>query len=487
MNNFSVEFLYGNTGFPCGTCSNENVFGGFKLYDKTYGPEDSITLRALSIASARMISGQYLTVVPDVKAGDKKVMYRDDLDINVKSIANGGHNGDRCGTFDPSGKWQPITDKFLCVNYLEVNSSICYKELTGTFRSSLLSAGALVNENDDALNDVLIRKIISKFNQLIDRHIFMGDFKSADDSVTHFDGFVKQTHLAGQTINAQTYEVTISGLEEGDCIEGFIGGANVNVPFNTDLATTIADLQANITTYCVATNATPLFTVTFDGVDKLTLVSNYMKSDLKVTLKSTDCNGLGDCYVSGKGMVTVEETCTFLAQDRPIMIPHCPITTANVFQQMNALFLAARSENPDLLSQNDFYLHVSPHVYGTLISAQAIQSGNVNTSTTNLTPFGIRVVEQPGLANGGDNVMFGSLRRNLFFGTDLLSDLTNTETWYEKKCQEYYFRHAVTAGVGIDRFSDTVSNLACFNAKWQPAQNCGGSVLDPCADASVVK
>ncbi len=480
MNNFSIEFLYGNTGFPCGTCSNENVFGDFKLYDKQYSHEDAITLRALSVASTRMLSGQYLTVVPNVKAGEKVPMYRDDLNVNYKSVANGGHDGTRCGTWDPSGNWEVITDKFLCVTFMEINSEICYKTLLGTFRSSLLTPGAVVNDSDDALNDILIRKIINKSNEIIDRHIFMGDFKSADDSVTHFDGFIKQVHLAGQTVNAQSYEAVFTGLAAGDCIEGFVGGQEINIPWNTDAATTITDLQTNVTTFAVATNATPLFTVTFDGVDTVTFVSNYAKSDLKLSLYVTDCNGIGDCATSGAGTVVVNETNTFMAQDRPIMIPHCPITTANVFSQMNALFLAARSENPELLSQSDFYLHVSPHVYGTLISAQAIQSGNINTSTTNLTPFGINVIEQPGLANGGDNIMFGSLRRNLFFGTDLVSDLGQTETWYDRNCQTYKFRHAITAGVGLDRFSDTISNLACMNANWKPAQNCGGSVLDPC-------
>ena len=66
--------------------------------------------------------------------------------------------------------------------------------------------------------------------------------------------------------------------------------------------------------------------------------------------------------------------------------------------------------------------------------------------------------------------MFGSITRYLFFGTDLLSDMQNTQTWINVDCEEVRFRHQSRQGVQIDRFRDIVCNLDGAPYDFQAAQ-----------------
>jgi len=200
-------------------------------------------------------------------------------------------------------------------------------------------------------------------------------------------------------------------------------------------------------------------TVAFNGTDQITLVSNFPNLRIEMTIQSTDCDGI-TCSASGAVTIVETELVAYEVSDAPLTIPYVPVTTSNVLKQMELIYMKAAGEHPDLSIQNDFFIHVAPKVWAALKAASMNLTGafnGVNGMNENPKPFGLRVVEQPGLV--GCDVIFASRTSNLFFGTDLESDMDNTQIWIDRDCQEVRMRHESRQGVQIDRFVDTVSNL----------------------------
>lgn len=473
----------GGSCYPIGQCTKTTIANGYSLYDKVYTIEDSIILRALAVFGSKMLDGGYITIIPNVK--DKVPLYRDEMDFKYQSAANGGRGATECGPFMPKGKIDIITDKCLSVNYMYIEAAICYKKLIGSFRQSLLRPGTMFSDENTALNDRVLDGFVKSSNKQTDMLIWHGDYKSPIDDICHYDGLIKKIALSTTGQPAHSFEIKMTNaVESDDVIEGKVGGQEFMIPFDTDANTTFTSLAAHLATLTHPLTASPLFTTMFDGTDTIKVVSNYHNIEIEMMAVVTDGTGInraGCANVAGKGEVVVNELVAFKAQDIPITVPYKPVTAANVISIFNEMYLKTAAENGGLLGESDFYFHVSPHVYACLVSAQTMLTGpivNINQRVTP-APFGMRLIEQPSMQY---HIIVGTRTSNIFFGTDLMTDMGNTEQWVDKNCQEVRFRHEMMQGVQIDRYSETVSNLECTPFTFQDAQpdNCG-SVVKPCA------
>lgn len=495
--NIKLSDLVGDTGkmgnascYPTGICTKTHILGNYAMYDKTYTVEDSILLRALSVYSAKMLDGNYMTIIPNVK--DKVPLYRDEFDMRYKSPANGGRGRDECGEFDNEGSVNIITNKCLHVFYMYMEASICYKKLIGSYQQSLLRPGAGNTEENTALNDRVLDSMVRVSQKTIDRLIFHGDYKSHNDELSHFDGLIKKIYQAiGQGEN-QTYKVCFTkDMVDGDCLVGHFGGHEFEIQFNTDKETTISDFLAFLSGLQHTITCQPILTASYDGDCTVTVVSNYdmMKMQMTIDIKKCEETVTGCCIKDekGEGCVTIKETVYYRFVDKPIVCPNVPISAGNVIQELTKLYLKAAAENPDLMKEDDFYIHVSSHVFACLQVAQMQLTGafmGINgMPNMNPNPYGLKIVEQPGLER---SFMIGTRTSNIFFGTDLMSDMMNTDQWVDKDCQQVKFRHEIMAGVQIDRFSETVSNLDCMTLKFKPAQPEVCNILDQCGNGQHV-
>lgn len=456
--------------YPEGICSNPTLVGNYTLFDKEYTIDDSIVLRALAVYSSKMLEGDYITVITNVK--DKKPLYRDEVNVSYKSAANGGKSGTDCGPFDPSGSIDIITNKCIHTFFLYVEVAVCYKSLVGSFQQRLLNEGQLYSEENDALNNRILDEIIRSNARQTDRLIWKGDMGSANDDICHYDGLIKKAFQASTAITYHSLKFVFTGVLGGtECLEVRYGGETHQEAFDTDTATTIANLAAWIAGLNDAMSGTALATVAFNGTDELTVTSNFRRYQLEIEIQSSDCTSGIECVPTGS--VTVVETTlqAYKVGDAPILTPYVNITAANVLVELEKIYLAAATEHPTLISEDDFMLHVSPEVWAAVKVASVKLTGafmGVNGNQDNPNPFGMMIVEQPGMV--GTKVIFGTRRSNIYFGTDLVSDMTNTQQWVNKDCQEVRMRHESRQGVQIDRFDEVVANLDGAPFTFQAAQ-----------------
>lgn len=465
--------------YPVGHCGREHIVDHYTLYDKTYTPDESIVLRALSMVGSKMIAQNYITVLTDVK--DKATMWREDFDVSYQSEATGGRGVNECGPFMPAGR---IVHEQKCIHvtYMYIEVSICYKKLIGTFKQSLLKPGMARTEDNTSLNDRVLDAILRESNKITDILIWNGDVGSAVKDRGHYDGLLKKIHYALENTQNQTLCIEGMGLAAGDCIEGKYGSYDINVPFNTDNNTTMADLEAELASLTHPTTCQPLLTVCNNGNGKVGITSRYDNIEIQISLSVTKCDGLnyGCPNTPGDGTITITEEVGFIFNDKPIAIKYTPVSAKNVHQEITKLYMKASVENPELLGYSDFYLHVATDVYVALQVAEAQLTANVNGQirggVVNPNPYGLRIVNQPQLPHG---VMIGTRVSNIYFATDLMSDMSNTRVWVDIDCQEVRFRHEVLQGVQIDRYDETVSNLKCAPFKYNDPVDCNYDVLAP--------
>lgn len=462
---------------PIGHCTGTNVIQNLDLENRSYGLEEARVLRALSFSEATMIqsfregseNGRFMTLVTNVK--DKVRMFREDFDTELQSEATGGRGATDCGPFKPAGKWRKLTDRFLVVQYVYVEAEICYKTLIGTFKQNLLNAGATRSEQNDAINEMLLSDMIKNNNIQFDKLIWNGDYKAAERKIAHFDGLVKKAALAIGGSVAQDNDYLIAGMQAGDYIEGIAGGFDIKVPFNTSIVVTVADLDTVLSglndEFGVA-----LFTVSNNGSDTVNVVANTAGKPIDLLLVMTDGTGLNDCdeaLVPGAGTISETVVVANVDFDSPLTIPFVTITSGNVIAQMESLYSLISIQAPWLKDNASFRVHVASNVWTAMTIALTKQREDFRGVSELITdgPFGLPVVEQKYLKQG---VIFASFRENLFFGTDLVSDLDTPQQWVNIECQKVRLRFEMFAGVQIDYMGDVACNLDGHPFQFQPAQ-----------------
>lgn len=459
---------------PCGTCIGESLVNGDVFVSKTYGLEEAMELRALFYAGAVTIQNGWITVHQNVKAEGRARIYRLEYDSSFSSPANGGASHNECAPFKPTGKIKKPTDKYIRGFSLKREQELCYNQFYGTWKQDLMNPGANYTEQNTFMNDWLLEKEIRNANIQIEKLIWNGDYKSADDTITHFDGIVKKLFQAiGATSVAQVDRFDFSGLTAGDHIEGFVGGVAIDIPFNTDNNTTVGDLVTALTALEDPFTGDALFTVANTPASRATVTANTAGRPNNIVLKVTDGTGLTNCYDpnnAGTGTVTYTLVTENEEGDEPITIDYAVITVSNVLSEMEKLYTAISVKDMEngrgLLSNPNSRLFVSRHIFNMYNLAVA----KIATDTSGIQGVFTRDVLAP-LPYLPANVMVFASPENLHFGTDLINDYGDIRIWDNADCETVRFRGKFVAGVQVDRFSEVACNLENAPFSFQPAQN----------------
>ncbi len=473
------NMLYSTLCLPCGTCTGTELVEGMELESRVYSLEDAKILRALSYRDAKMIN--FMTVMPNVKC--KERLYREELRFQFQSDATGGRGAKDCGPFKSVGDHRKPTDKFVKAFYVYIETALCYKKLIGTFKQSLLNAGARLSENNTGLNDFVITSMLRDANRQTDQLILLGDYASQDGVLSHYDGLIKIAYkavAAGSTPAKNEY--TFAGVVAGDNISMRVGGQIIEVPFNTSNDITVDDAVTALTaivdytataTYAVANPTAPVMTVeSADG---------HRPIDVEVFItKGTGFDACGDPEDNGVGtvvLVVLQKVDT--ANDVPMSFTYEVATVANIVSIVEKISdeLGARNTgtfSEDALDMDNFFVHVSPRFMGSLrIAHTKLTTAGGTSKLDNLQSekiFGINFVEQPFIP---DNVIFGAEKQNLFFATDLGSDLSQVDVWADKNTQEVKMRMEARQGVQIDRLRDILVNFGGLSWVFEADQPLG--------------
>lgn len=464
------------TCLPCGETTSKELIGGMELETRVYGLEDAKILRALSYRDAKMIN--YMTQMPNVKC--KERLYREELRFQFQSAASGGRGAKDCGPFKSSGEYRKPTDKYVKAFYVYIETSICYKKLIGTFKQSKLKAGAGKSEENTSLNDFVITSMLRDANRQTDQLILMGDYGSADPVLTHYDGLLKlayQAVAAGGAAAKNTY--TFAGIVAGDYIQIRAGGQVLTEAFDTDLATTVDNAVAALAAIN-GYDGVATYTVTNPTDPEMGVESSSPNRPVDIEVWVTKNAGFDECgapITAGTGTVaiTVDQKVD-TANDTPMSIAYQAVTHNNAIDIAASIAdeLGARNTgvfSDDALDMDNFFIHVSPRVMGTLRIAHTKLTGTGGANKLNEMQseqiFGLNFVEQNTMP---DNIFFGSEKANLFFGTDLASDIGEVDVWSDKNCQEVRMRMEARQGVQIDRLRDVLVNFTGLTWTFQTAQ-----------------
>lgn len=465
-----------NSGLPCGDTISSELIGGMELETRVYGLEDAMILRALSYRDAKMVN--YMTQMPNVKC--KERLYREELRFQFQSAANGGRGAKDCGPFKSVGDYRKPTDKFIKSFYVYIETSLCYKKLIGTYKQNLLNAGARLSENNTSLNDFVITSMLRDANRQTDQLILLGDYGSADGVLTHYDGLLKMAYQAvAAGGNPAKNKYTFASLVTGDYVQVRAGGQILTIAWDTDNDTTVGNVVTAITaisgydgvaTYTVANPTGPVMTVeSSDGNRPI---------DLKIWVtKNTGFNQCGEPNDAGAGTVAIDVLQKVdTANDVPMNLTYQAMTHANAIDIAAGVADALGARNTgtfseDALDMDNFFIHVSPRVMGTLRIAHTKLTGTSGASKLDQIQtekiFGLNFVEQSFIP---DNILFGAEKQNLFFGTDLASDLGQVDVWSDKNSQEVRMRMEARQGVQIDRFRDILVNFDGLSWSFEAAQ-----------------
>lgn len=445
---------------PQGSCTKKTLVLGEELEDRNYNLEDSLLLRTLMYEDAFMIKNNFVTVVPDVK--DKKPIYKESIDTEYQSAATGGRGKTECGSFRGDGKYNEVI-RYIYTFYLYNEIELCYKTLIGKWKQTKLNKGAGNIEENTTLNDFVVQELIKNNNKQTDELIWWGDYKSPQKRLAHFDGIVKKMYQAITAVVAQVDLFTFSGVQNGDYIEGYAGGYSIKVPFNGSQAQTLIDLASELSDLKSVVTGEALYTVATLGSPKtqVRVTANIATIPNDITLLITDGTGLDSCEkatVAGVGTVTYSATTPFVKTNTPITTTYETITVSNILAKLADIYTAINTYRPELLNDPNFRIFVSPTVWGLMALAVTNTSGGTKglDILQDNPPYALPIVKAVSL-KGSFIVGFSS--DNVFFGTDLISDLSNADQWIDKDKQVVKFRNETMQGVQIADFTETICNF----------------------------
>jgi len=445
---------------PCGICNQTEFINGVEFESRTYDYADSTFIRSLAFTGSDMISGGHMTVIDDIVSRQR--LFREDLHFYFQSPATGGKSALECGPFDPQSPDRETDESWLSPQYHYMELAICYKKLIKTWKQSQLRPGIARAEENTSLNDWVMMKMLESGNRNYDHLIWKGDYGSGDQQLSHFDGLIKK--IFNRLNTAATHEETFqfTGLQAGDSIEGLVAGVTINVPFDTDNDTTVANLAADL----IAVQdpyGNAVFTIGVAG-DTVTVTNNKVASFNRVSLFVTDGTGVdflcNQANNAGNGTLVYNEVIPVSGRKAPVSIPLTTLTKNNIIDQMEALYLQVNSQNCEIFDYNPT-LHISKHAYG-LLQAALVDLGVGALSDVfsefgrKTAPFDFNIHETRYLPNDAMVLMDNG---NAFFGTNLLADHNDIKTWVDNDCQQVRMRAEMTGGVGIGNYGEVACNF----------------------------
>lgn len=486
--------------FTCGTVTSTNVVKGYEFEAKTYPLDQAVQLAKDVFLGAQILQGQgvleseipnpppfrLVTLWEGIKGKVRLNAFQ--LKATPKSAATASVS--TCGFF-PGSTENDSRDYYLVTQLQVIHEEICAEQLINTYLRYTLPAGAR-HGMSPMLNDALVLSMLKAAKMSIDSHAFQGDWKNADTTITHADGFVKKAFnlVAAKVSQESFFQFAITSGHE---ITISIGGTKWKAPFNTDLPTTVTDLVAAINANLPRlANGTPMFAAITANNDGSGAVNGalYFETqpglpvNIQAVIGVTATGFTGTTYCGASGDVlqavtapasgnTVAYTLSVEADgmNAPGAVAVEAITQTNVLDKMSAIYLLAQDTQPELMKDPNTYMAVAPNVFSAYKVKQILAQYTGSTFDPNTATFiDIRVVEIKSLKHDGIYIVNAN---HLHVGMDMMSDTQTMETGYEQKEGQFWFKMAYTLGFSLTRpewFIGTLLNGAGAYANYHNYQ-----------------
>lgn len=375
---------------------------------------------------------------------------------------------------------------------LTCSSDVCMNKFIPTTWKRFIRTEEYRNiwRDNGGLSAYLAQFAIDELSSQMGDMIINGDYKGTRGKVAHFDGMRKLVNNAYDTSAHQVVSYTLTGtLAGGDFVWVRVGGAISLIAFDTDNATTIQAVVDYIAGLRSTVTNEPLYTVTDNNTDRITVIQNNVCDPVDVAIIATDANGVdikcGDFTAAASGAVFTEAVVqTSKDAYAPVSMDYTVPTTTNVQDWLRdlALLIADRvdalqgHEMPDggEVGVGDYTIIISQ----TLASVMAISMGLVKeASSGNVIATGISMNTPVGFGQKSgfffhalgmrfyvDPFMRGyefiaTPHNNFWFGTDRLNSMYAISSWFDWDCQTWKYDYQGLAGMILLKPEFVISNV----------------------------
>jgi hypothetical protein len=485
-----------------GNCTNTHTINSRYIYeDKIFPVEDAVMLMRDMWAQTQILSHQnldgevsfdggddevFVTFHEDVKPGFKKRLYRDRiLSTGWYSKAN-GYSCTECGFVGGSTKRQVEIDTYICTTCIRQEEDICMNEFLGTWKMTSLARGMMRQSEEIFISDDIYYAFERANYELVDKHFWHGDYKSADSSVMHVDGLIKQAVRALDNEKPAIYSFTFTGLDATNALEGLIGGQEFIVPWDTDLATTLGAFETELESYNDA-NGVALFSDVTVASNVVTVTTQPgMENPLQFVITNYSApNGSGfklcrDGSIQANEAVTSGATVAWLevqeaaGGNAPIGIDFEKVTSNNVLAKFEELYHAIQEKKAVLLDQSfGGTLFVSPNVWVAMKMALKKENAHFVGTQGDLPEvrdvYGFRRIVKANYLGRDHMIYFRAA--DVHVATDLLDDITEIKTGYDPKCETAWFKNKFAFGVKVSEFSN-IAGTFCMTDNFGAEMPC---------------
>ena len=385
-----------------GEAKASTTVDGYTLEAKSYPREDARQILKSVFAQTQILRGNNLdgevsitgnepspvvTVHEDVKTRLK--MFVEEYEANIMSEANSAYTTQSCGWHGGSTRKTLDYDVYLHVKSMKMEEEFCFRQYIETWRTSSV-ARRMSEETRQAtpISDYMQFEFLKAARLAVDKHAWNGDWKNADKNTTHCDGFVKLAvnGLQAGTAGIWEYVVTESGagLGAAHAFVVAIGGHKVEVPFNTDLSTTLDDVVSALAASNLVDPITgdDLFTsISKPGTNDRLRIEQAQKGEMLLVKMQVynvaDVPGYKFCNDATNGItsttevatvtVTLSEVTAPVGADNPVTVPIKAIHKGNVVDQFELLWNTISNQRPEMLEpEYGATWYVSPNVFNAL-------------------------------------------------------------------------------------------------------------------------
>jgi len=340
----------------------------------TYAGQAASGYVSLALLGAKSLAANYLQVIPNIKK--RRVLRTIEQDVVFQDAA--------C-TFSASGN-TTVGERYLNPVNMSVMYELCYHDLQDSWEADMLNSGANNTNVPTDLSQFLISRMQEKISNGIEKLIWLGKTGSEFTFSDSYSGLLSQmdTDSAVKKMTSSVGQLAISGIS-------IASNGIVTVASTANLKTgdKVTIVGANAATLCGGTS--------ING------------QTFSITIVSATTFSLG---VATTGTAT---TSAGFVQF---------INQSNVIEVLSVMY----NSLPDAIKHNpQFSFFVPMHIadaYRLAQSSVATGAGSWFSTDKGLNFLGKPLAEMPYFR---PNTVVATLKSNLYFGTDLLSDMNQVQ------------------------------------------------------------
>lgn len=403
---------------------------------------------------------------------NKQRLKRDTIRAEVQSEATTGKGVTACG-FWPVEMNTNQEAEAIVTREAWIHSSTCVKELLPTYLGKAMKRAKDNDWESPNYSLELEYAHLKACYKSWDTHSFMGDYGSGNKNFTHTDGFIKDVVLSMGSVQNSIAKWTFAGVASGTCIEYMIGGYKGSVAWDTDVATTLANVATDIGTTQAARfldqNQVSIIEAVTSGSNFVTIeMAQGFDALPQIRFVITNCDGFTICddfslqattAVSGAS-VTVTRVQELLTGQQPISFTYENITPSNVSAKLAGMYEEINLKKPDLLQDPNFTLFLAPNVTSSLKIANQSANTMVGKQMEEITTIwdGTRVQT----LHGGmlpQNFIFGASSESLHAASYMFGDTNTIMTEYDAFKELYKHKHNWHMGFKTTRRDEIVGTF----------------------------